>query len=171
MKHRVLALLLAAASAAYGADWGFDHIVGAIENHYRIKRTHVPLMGVANLFVKAARPAGTTGFKVALFEDLRSSSDYREQVDLDRFMDDVCSRGLHALVVTHCRRDGESSYILAGEIGKSTKQLLIATFARTEATVVEVQVNMDWLLKMIGSPDDLHGNEARRMYRVDRDER
>jgi hypothetical protein len=165
MKHRALALLLAAGSAAYGADWEFDHIVRAIENHYGVKRTHVPLMGVANLFVKVARPAGTSGFKLALFEDLQSSSDYRDQVDLDRFMDDVRSRGLHALVVTHSRRDGESTYILAGEIGKSTK-LLIATFERKEAAVVEVQVDMDRLLKMIGSPD-----EARRMYREDRDER
>jgi hypothetical protein len=165
MKHRALALLLAAGSAAYGADWEFDHIVRAIENHYGVKRTHVPLMGVANLFVKVARPAGTSGFKLALFEDLQSSSDYNEQMDLDRFMDDVCSRGLHALVVTHSRRDGESSYILAAEIGKSTR-LLIATFESKEATVVEVQVDMDRLLKMIGSPD-----EARRMYREDRDER
>ena len=165
MKHRALALLLAAGSAAYGADWEFDRIVRAIENHYGVKRTHVPLMGVANLFVKVARPAGTSGFKLALFEDLQSCSDYRDQVDLDRFMDDVRSRGLHALVVTHSRRDGESTYILAGEIGKSTK-LLIATFERKEAAVVEVQVDMDRLLKMIGSPD-----EARRMYREDRDER
>jgi hypothetical protein len=58
-------------------------------------------------------------------------------------------------VVTRSRRDGESSYILAGEVGKST-ELLIATFERHEATVIEVTVNMETLLKMIGSPDDAH---------------
>lgn len=168
MKHRVVALLLAAAGAAYGADWEFDHVVKAIENHYGIKRTHIPLMGIANLFVKVARPAGAKGFKLAIFEDLRSSSDYRDTVELDRFIDESCRGGMHALVVTHSRRDGESSYILAGEIGKSTK-MLIATFERNEATVVQVEVDIATLLKTLGSRD-----EARRFYRSDwrdRDER
>ena len=162
MKHRVLTLFLAAISAAYGADWEFDHIVKAIESHYGVKRTHVPLMGVASFFVKVARPAGTSGFKLAIFEGLPSSSEYRDRVELDRFMDDICSGGMHALVVTHSRRDGESSYILAGEIGKSTR-MLIATFERHEATVVEVKVGIDTLLKTIGSPD-----EAGKFYRSER---
>jgi hypothetical protein len=166
MKHRGLALFLAAAllpaantSAAYGADWKFDHLVKAIENHYGVKRTHVRLMGVANFVVKVVRPAGTSGFKLAVFEDFRGVSGYRDRVDLDRFMEKACGNGLHALVVTHSRRDGEASYILAGEIGKTSK-LLIATFERNEATVVQVQVNMPALLKTIGSPD-----EARKSYR------
>jgi hypothetical protein len=168
MKHQVMALLLAAAGAAYGADLEFDHVVKAIENHYGVKRTHVPLMGIANLFVKVARPAGAKGFKLAIFQDLRSFSDSSDTVELDRFMDEICRGGMHALVVTHSRRDGESSYILAGEVGKSTK-MLIATFERNEATVVQVEVDFTTLLKAIGSP-----GETRRLYRADlrdRDER
>jgi hypothetical protein len=159
MSSRLLALFLAAVSAAYGADREFDRVVKAIEKHYDVKRTHVPLLGVANLFVKVARPAGTSGFKLAVFEDLPSPSPYDDRVELDRFMDDVCRGGLHALVVTHSRRDGESSYILAGEVGKSS-ELLIATFERHEATVIQVTVDMDTLLKMIGTPDEAH-----RMFR------
>ena len=159
MSSRLLALFLAAVSAAYGADREFDRVVKAIEKHYGVKRTHVPLLGVANLFVKVARPAGTSGFKLAVFEDLPSPSPYDDRVELDRFMDDVCRGGLHALVVTHSRRDGESSYILAGEVGKSS-ELLIATFERHEATVIQVTVDMDTLLKMIGTPDEAH-----RMFR------
>ena len=74
-------------------------------------------------------------------------------------MDDVCRGGLHALVVTHSRRDGESSYILAGEVGQSS-ELLIATFERHEVTVIQVKVNMETLLKMVGTPDEAH-----RMFR------
>lgn len=159
MSSRLLALFLAGFSAAYGADREFDRVVKAIEKHYNVKRTHVPLLGVANLFVKVARPAGTSGFKLAVFEDLPSPSPYDDRVELDRFMDDVCRGGLHALVVTHSRRDGESSYILAGEVGKSS-ELLIATFERHEATVIQVTVDMDTLLKMIGTPDEAH-----RMFR------
>jgi hypothetical protein len=79
-------------------------------------------------------------------------------------MNDVCRGGLHPLIVTHSRPNGESSYILAGEIGKSS-ELLIATFERHEATVIQVTVNVETLLKMIGTPDDAH-----RMFRQDRDD-
>lgn len=159
MSSRALAIFLTAVSAAYGADREFDRVVKSIEKHYGVKRTHVPLMGVANLFVKVAHPAGTSGFKLAMFEDLPSPSGYFDQAELDHLMNDVCRGGLHALVVTHSRRDGQATYILAGEIGKSS-EVLIATFERHEATVIEVKVDMDTLLKMIGTPDEAH-----RMFR------
>jgi hypothetical protein len=153
MKHPLLPLFLAAVGTVYGADWEFDHVVHAIESHYHVKRTQIPLMGVANFMVKVVRPAGTTGFKLATFEDLQA--DDRDPLDLDRFMDEVSSGGLHRLVVTHSRPQGESTYILAGEVGKSTK-MLIASFERNEATVVEVQVNVEELLRIIGAPDEAH---------------
>jgi hypothetical protein len=153
MTQRVLAVFLAAVGAAYCADHEFDRVVSAVEKHYGVKRTHVPLMGVANLFLKVGHPAGTSGFKLAMFEDLPSPS-FEDQAELDRFMDGVRGR-LHPLVVTRSRRDGEASYIFAGEVGKST-ELLIASFERHEATVIQVTVNMETLLKMIGSPDYAH---------------
>lgn len=162
MSYRVLALLLAAGGAAYGAEHEFDRVVSAIEKHYGVKRTHIPLLGVANLFVKVAHPAGTSGVKLAIFEDLPEPV-YEDRADLDRVMNEVCEGRLHALVVTHSRRDGEATYILAGEAGKST-DLMIATFERHEATVIEVKVDMDTLLKLIGSPGSAHG-----MFIQDRD--
>jgi hypothetical protein len=152
---RALVVLLVAAGAAFGADREFDRVANAIEKHYGVKRTHIPLMGVANLFLKVARPAGTSGFKLAIFEDLPSPSLFDDQADLDHLMDDVCHGRLHPLVVTRSRRDGESTYILTGEVAKST-EILIATFERREATVIEAQVDMNTLLKMIGSPGDAH---------------
>lgn len=164
MRHRELALFLAAACAAYGADRDFDRIVGAVESHYGVKRTHIPLMGAVNLFSKVTHPAGTSGFQLAVFEDLPSAG-YGDQQELNHFIDGLCRDGLHALVVTHSRRDGESSYILAGEAGKSTK-LLVATFERHEATVIEVKVNVETLVKMMASPDEAH-----RMFQHGQDER
>jgi hypothetical protein len=153
MTTRVLALFLAAAGAACCADHDFDRVVSAVEKHYGVKRTHIPLMGVANLFIKVAHPAGTSGLKLAVFEDLPSPR-VDDRAELDRFMDNVRG-GLHPLVITRSRRDGEASYIFAGEVGKST-ELLIASFERHEATVIQVTVNMETLLKMIGSPDHAH---------------
>jgi hypothetical protein len=151
MKLRLLALFLAAAGAAYSADHEFDRVVSAVEKYYGVKRTHIPLMGVAHLFVKVAHPAGASGVKIAVFEDLPPIED---PSDLNRFMDDVC-RGRHPMVVTRSRRDGESTYILTGEVGKST-EILVVTFERHEATVIEATVNMETLFKMIGSPESAH---------------
>lgn len=155
MKARLLAVLLVAAGAACGADREFDQLVKSIEQRFGVKRTHVPLMGVANFLVKVARPGGASGFKLAIFEDFHATLGARDQAALDRFMEEARGDGMHSLVVTHSRRDGEASYILAGEIGKTTK-LLIATFERNEATVVEVQVNVEALLKTINSPGEAH---------------
>jgi hypothetical protein len=160
---RVLALLLAAVSAAYGADREFDRVVRAVEKHYGVKRTHIPFMGMANFFVKVAHPAGTSGIKLAIFEDLPSVGD---QTGLDRVMKEVCAGRMHTLLVDRSRRDGESTYILTGEVGKST-EMLIATFERHEAAVIDLTADMETLIKLLASPEsarwmfwDKHGDDG-----------
>lgn len=152
MNTRILALLVAAAGAAQGAQSEFDRVVTAVEAHYGVKRTHIPFLGVANFFVKVAHPAGTSGLKLAIFEDLPRVDD---NGDLDRLMDRICAGRLHPMVVTRERGKGESTYILTGEVGKSTR-MFIATFEPGEATVIEVTVNVDTMMKMIGSPGRAH---------------
>jgi hypothetical protein len=152
MSTRFLAVFLVASGVTLIADSEFDHVVKAIEVHYGTKRTHIPFLGLANVFVKVAHPAGTSEFKLAVFEDL-GSMDYHEEQELDRFMHGLSSSRLHPLVRVHSRRDRESVYIYAGDEGKSTR-MLIATFQRDQATVVEVKVDMNALLKWINSPEE-----------------
>jgi len=83
--------------------------------------------------------------------DLGSSREYGDAADLERFMDGLATGGLHPLIRVRSQRSGESTYIFTGEVGKSTK-MLIATFQRREATVIEVKVNMDTLMKTVASP-------------------
>jgi hypothetical protein len=150
MTTRLLAAILIVCGVVFAGDWEFDRIVNAIETHYGTKRTHIPFMGLANFAVMVAHPAGTSGFKLAVFEDLKSSRE--DQMELDRFMNGISGGGLQPLIRVHSRRERESTYIFMGEAGKSTK-VLIATFERNEATVVEVKVNMDTLLRMINQPE------------------
>jgi hypothetical protein len=147
----LLALLLAAASATYAGENEFDRIVKAIESHYGTTCTHIPLMGMANFFVKVARPAGTSGFKLAVFENLDSSSSYGQHAELDQFMRSLSGNGLHPLVRVHSRANDDSTYIYTSEAGRSTR-MLIATFQPNGATVIEVKTSMDTLLRMIESP-------------------
>jgi hypothetical protein len=149
MRARLLAVFLAASAAACGADRDFDSLVHAVESRFGVRQTHIPLMGVANFFVSVARPGGATGFRLAVFEDLKFDSD-GDGAALDRIMAEA-SAGLHPLVRVRSRRDREWTYIYTGEAGKIT-QVLIATFERNEASVVEVHLSMDRLLRALGDP-------------------
>lgn len=153
MTSRFLAVFLVASGVVLMAESEFDHVVRAIEVHYHTKRTHIPFLGLANVFVKVARPAGASEFKLAIFEDLDSIGD-RDDRELDQFMRELSSSRLHPLVRVHSHRDRESVYIFAGDdFGKETR-MLIATFQRDQATVIQVKVDMNELLKWIGSPED-----------------
>jgi hypothetical protein len=152
MRPRLPAVLLLASCSLFGADREFDRVVAAVESHYGVKRMHIPLMGVANLFVKVARPAGASSFKLAIFENLNSADRYGDMADLDQLFDDLSARGLRPVVRVHSRRNGESTFICTGEAGKSTK-MLIATFEHNQATVIECQVNIDLLMKTIAAPE------------------
>jgi hypothetical protein len=151
MRTRFLAVLLLVSTAALAGGGEFDRVVKAIESHYGTKRTHIPFMGVANLFLKVGHPAGTSSVKLAIFEDLRSSSEDEYPIELDRFMKESTAGGMRPLIRVHSR-NGESTYIYTGEAGKSTR-MLIATFQRDEATVIEATVNVDTLVKLLERPE------------------
>jgi len=161
MKARALAaalIALAASGAAFGGDAEFDRIVKAIESRYGTRTLHVPFLGVANLFVKVARPEGASGFKLAVFEDLKdlkSATDPGEWRERDRFMDTLSGPRLHPLVRVHSRRNAEATYIFMDPERKSSQstRVLIATFERNSATVIEVKANIQALLKSLAEPE------------------
>jgi len=160
MRARVLpAVLMAlmASGAAFGGDAEFDRIVKAIESRYGTKPLHIPFIGVANFVVKVAHPEGAGGFHLAVFEglkDLKSAEDPGEWRARDRFMDTLAGKNLRPLVRVHSRHDGEATYIFMGPASKSSKstRVLITTFERNEATVIEVKANIETLLKSLQEP-------------------
>jgi len=139
---RVVVAALGVCTAAHAGE--FEQIVKAIETHYGVSRTHVPLMGVANLFLKAKHVEGVSGFKIAMFEDLKGSAGD------SNFMDGFSDGGMQRIVRVR-DHDNEATYIFSGEAGKSTR-LLIATFGSNEATVVEVKADMNALIRLLQDP-------------------
>jgi hypothetical protein len=149
MRLWLLALLLAAPAAAPAADSGFDGLVKAVETRFGVHRTHVPFLGVANFFVKVARPEGARSVKLAIFEDFR----YRfedDDAELDQFVQQA-AKGMSPLVRVHSRRDHEASYVYMAKPGKIST-LLIATFERREASIIEVKVDMNALNQWLQEP-------------------
>ncbi len=152
MRFRLLAVFLAVCSAAIAGDAEFDRVVKAIESHYGTKQTHIPFMGVADFVLKMRRPAGASEFKLAVFENLDSSRTSGDPGELDRVMKGISGPALHPLVRVHSRRDGQATYIYASEAGHSAK-MLVATFEWREATVVQVKLDLEMLLKTLGNPE------------------
>ena len=85
-------------------------------------------------------------------KDLKSAEDPGVWRERDRFMDTLAGPNLHPLVRVHSRRDGEATYIFMTPARKSTR-VLIATFERNAATVIEVQANIETLLKSLEDPE------------------
>lgn len=152
MKTRVLVAILIAWSSISAADREFEHIVKAIESQYGVKPTHVPLLGLGNFFLKTARPAGVSGFRIAMFEDLDRQD--RDDDAFDRVMSRLEDSSLHPLVQVRSRQNGESTYIYTGTPGKSTR-MLIANIENHGATVMEVKVDTDALLRLLRDPDHI----------------
>jgi hypothetical protein len=152
MKPRLLALLLAASAAAFGADSDFDRLVKAVESRFGVHRTHMPMLGVANFFVKIVRPKGARGFKLAVFEDLRSGS-FRDSRELDSLMEQAAT-GLRPMVRARSRRNGEFTYIYTGDFGRNNK-MLVASFERDESAIIELKLDMEALARSLENPGSM----------------
>ena len=145
MKRLMIAAALLAAPALAESD--FDSLVHNMENHYGTKKTYIPFMGVANFFVKVARPAGTKDFKLAVFEHVdRDRHPSAELLD-DRFL----SRGWKPFVRVVSKKNRERVQIYARESGRD-HELLITTFEDREAVMVRVRVNAENLAKWVNNP-------------------
>src|SRR5215469_160327 len=64
----LLIVMLLPTAAAFGGN-EFDKVVKQIEKQYKVKKKHIPMLGLAGLAVKIVRPAGVKEFKLAMFED------------------------------------------------------------------------------------------------------
>ncbi len=146
----VLCLLLAGVAGARGADRDFDAIVHRLEAHYGKKRTHIPLMGVGNLFVKVSRPEGVSSLQLAVFEDLSPDRQPSSEA-LEAIFASLSAEGWKPFIRVRSKRDGERVEIFSRFDGKSC-HLLMTTMEPTEATVMKMKLSAAMLAKWIADP-------------------
>lgn len=149
----LLGVLLLPSVTVTAKEQGFDAIVKHIETYYRVKRTHIPFMGVAGFAVKFVRPAGVKDFKLATFDD----QDFSRPVNDAAFESDLrgaLEKGWQPLVRRRTRRDGESErlYIYTKHDGKDTQLLTIVIEAR-QAVVVEAKIDQAAMAKFMDKPE------------------
>lgn len=145
----IILLLGASCWPATGAERDFQAVVGAIEGHLGVHHTHIPMMGLAKLFVKASAPSGVHGFELATFEDLRYSPD--KMRDFRNIVGDALGESWHPMVQVQApwRREYTGIFI-KGQGGQF--RMMIATIEAQEATVVEVKLSPSQWFNWLRSP-------------------
>jgi hypothetical protein len=141
-------MLLAIVSLSLSAfDRDFDSLVHNMESEYGTKRLYIPFMGFANFVVRIARPAGTSDFKLAIFEHV----DANRHPSPEHLDATVIPQGWKPFIRVHSNKSGERIRIYARQSHRD-HELLITTFERDEAVVIRMRVNAEQLAKWVNNP-------------------
>jgi len=135
------ALLLRLSVSTLGAS-DFDWMIREFSRQSGAKPLHIPMFGLARLFVGVARPAGTSDLHLAVFEDTRLAPER-----LTALMDSTVGEVWKPMIRVRSR-NGESTNIYFQGLGKNVR-LLLGTFEHGEATLIEVRIKPEGLVKFV----------------------
>lgn len=130
----------------------FDWIVREFSREIGVNPTKIPFFGLARFMVAVARPAGASDLHLAIFEHPDIAPDL-----FSTFADEAVVADGWRPVVRVRERNGETSNVYARQDDRKHLRLLIATLDRDDATVVEVRIQPQELIKFI----DEHDRNAR----------
>jgi hypothetical protein len=148
--HRLLAALIALSFGASILNAGdFDWMIREFSRQSGIQPVHIPMFGLARLFVGVAHPAGASDIKLAIFENTGS-----EPERLTAVMESTVGSAWKPMIRVRSR-NGESTNIYFQGLGKHVR-LLIGTFEHGEATLVEVRVKPEGLIKFVDEQRHTH---------------
>ncbi len=131
-------------------DRAFTVVAAHLKTRYRAKQRRIPFLGLANLAMKLARPAGVKSFKVMIFEDLHEAT-FASGAELNNILRGALDQHWQPLVRIYSKQNNEQTYVYVASEGKSIK-LMIVALQPTEATLVRVKVNPDALVKFMDNP-------------------
>jgi hypothetical protein len=140
-----------AGDAYHGRE--FNGVVKAIESHYGVRHTHIPFLGM--VVSVAARPAGVSNFRLALFEDFHSASASTSAnmapsrtEDLEHVVEHSLGSDWSLFVRTRTKDDSDNTLIYVN-LGDGKLQMLIVSIEPDEATVVEMNLSEQAMLRWI----------------------
>lgn len=130
----------------------YKSIVKHLKTRYKAKKVSIPMMWLARVAVKIARPAGVQSFSLTMFENLQFSSQ-----TLDAEMQSMMKKSFAAdwSPIFHVRaRDGQQIYMYMREAGKSVEMTLV-TIDKTEkkqAVVVRAKFSPEKFIEFVADP-------------------
>jgi len=161
----VLLLVLCSTALAFAGDNEFRGVVRAIEGHYGVHHTHVPMMGFAMWF---AHPSGVSGMKLAMFEDFNGPT---AAEDVKHVVESALGPGWYPFVRVSSRNaDGgadEATLIYASPEGGKLR-MMIVNVESSEATVVEVKLSESAIKGWLKEPgEEAEGQSGHRRHHED----
>jgi hypothetical protein len=135
-------------------DHEFNGVVHAIEDHYGVRHMRIPFLSLAMSF--AARPAGVSGIRLAVFEDFHpslASMHVGASEDLQHVVEHSLGPDWHLFVRTRTQDDADDTLIYVN-LGEARLQMMIVTIEPDEATVVEMNLSDRALKKWLDEPKE-----------------
>jgi len=142
----------------------FVAVVKLVGSYYRVKQKHIPLMGLAKLGARVAGLKTAKNFKLAVFEN----QDFAEHDDNNEFAELIgkaftFDKEWQPLVLLQSTRDGAQIYTYIKNTSSENVRLLLVNIGQRNATVLQVDIAPQALLKLLEQPDTLSSaltNEA-----------
>ena len=128
----------------------FDWMIRQFSRESGVQPVHIPMFGLARLFVGMARPAGTSDLHLAVFEDTGLKAER-----LTALMDSTVGASWKPMIRVRSR-DGESTNIYFQGLGKNVR-VLLGNFEHGEATLIEVRLKPERLIKFVDEQRREHG--------------
>lgn len=128
----------------------FDWMIREFSRQSGVQPVHIPMFGLARLFVGVARPAGTTDMHLAVFEDTGFKAER-----LTALMDSTVGVNWKPMIRVRSQ-NGESTNIYFQGVGKNVR-LLLGNFEHGEATLIEVRLKPERLIKFVDEQRREHG--------------
>ena len=128
----------------------FDWIARHVEQESGCRRTHIPFFGLARFAVAVGHPAGASELNLAVFEHTDISP-----VRFSEIVNEAAGSFWKPILRVRSSR-GQSTTIFAQHDGQRVR-LLIGNLDHGEATLVEVRVNVEQLMRFI----DDHQHKSR----------
>jgi hypothetical protein len=128
----------------------FDWMVREFSRQSGLQQTHIPFLGLARFAVAVTHPAGTTGLKLAVFENAHMAG-----ANFSRLSDSVTGSAWKPMIRVR-DRSGEITNIYMQPDGKHLK-VIVATLSGGDATFVELRLSTDSLIRFV---DEHHSHQA-----------
>jgi hypothetical protein len=125
----------------------FNGLVREFSRQTGAQQTRIPFLGLARFVVATAHPAGTSEFRLAVFEHVNG-----RQTDFANVADGVVNGEGWKRIVRVRSKNGESTNIYMQPDGKRVR-MLVATVDSGDAVFVEMRVKPEALIKFVDEHD------------------
>jgi hypothetical protein len=149
MRRSLLLISFVAIFASLLPASEFDWMVRQVSRESGTEPLHIPFFGLARFVVAVGHPAGATDLHLAVFENTEIAPER-----FTRMIDSAAGSSWKPMIRVRSR-NGESTNIYLQRAGKQVR-LLIGTLERNEATLIEVRVKPEELMRFVDEHKHRH---------------